>query len=272
MPVIIAEIGASHQQSYRKAVELIKAAKCADAVKIQMFTPDDMTLKDRFKVKGGLWDGWDLWELYEKAALPYDWIPALKEFAESLGLIFIATVYHPDTVKIAEGFGIGIYKIASFEIPYIELIEEVAETKKPVLISTGMANYDEIDKALKAVQKIHGNVGLLKCTSSYPAKLEEMNLETIPAMKKAFNVPVGLSDHSKGTIAPIIAVVLGAEFIEKHITSGSGLDDGFALMPDEFGEMVDAIRETEKALGKVTYGGEKKYRREMVEGRMVRQC
>lgn len=275
--VVIAEIGASHQQSYQKAIDLIYAAEYAgaDVVKIQMFTPDDMTLKNRFRIKGGLWDGWDLYELYKKAALPYKWIRRLKEFAEDLGMVFATTIYHPDTVSIAESFAIEIYKIASFEIPYTELIERVAETKKFLIISTGMADYGEIDEAVKTVRKVHNKIALLKCTSSYPALPEEMNLKTIPAMMADFKVPVGLSDHTKSTIVPAVAVALGAKIIEKHLTlrEGEGLDGGFAVTPDRFREMVDAIRETEKAFGQVTYGGDDKWlRREKIEGRMVRTC
>lgn len=273
---IVAEIGASHQQVFQKAKDLICAAgeAGADAVKIQMFTADDMTLKGRFKIKDGLWKGWDLYELYEKATLPYEWIPELKRLAEDMGLVFFTTVYHPDTVAIAEELGIGMYKIASFEIPYLELIEKVAETLKPVIISTGMADYDEIDKAVTTVKKVHNDITLLKCTSSYPATLEELNLNTIPNMAISFDVPVGLSDHTKGVIAPMIAIALGATVIEKHLTlkEGEGLDGGFATPPETFRGMVGLIRDTEKCLGQIAYGGKKNFRREKVEGRMVRVC
>ena len=273
---IVAEIGASHQQVFEKAKDLICAAEesGADAVKIQMFTADDMTLKGRYKIENGLWEGWDLYALYEKAALPYEWIPELKRVAEDMGLAFLTTVYHPDTVAIAEGLDIEMYKIASFEIPYLELIAKVAETEKPIIISTGMADYCEIDKAVTTVKKVHNDITLLKCTSCYPAFLEELNLNTIPDMAIGFGVPVGLSDHTRGTLASVVAVALGATVIEKHLTlkRGEGLDGGFAITPETFTKMVDGIRDTEKCLGQVVYGGEKKYRREKVEGRMIRTC
>jgi sialic acid synthase SpsE len=270
---IIADMGAEHQQSFQKALAIVWAAAKAgaDAVKVQMFTPEDMTLKssdERFVIKEEQWSGQTLYELYEKTCMPYDWIPLLKEHAEARGMEFIATVFHPRTVPIAEEMGIEIYKIASFEINYEFLIKRVGETKKPVIISTGSATYKEIEAVVKILRR---NLTLLKCTSEYPASIESMNLKTIPALEHCFKVPVGLSDHTTGIVAPVVAASLGAKVIEKHLTiDGKGLDGSFAILPDRFAVMVQAIREAEKSLGEVTYGGTKTYHRQLIEGEMVR--
>ena len=270
---IIADMSASHQQSFQKALAIIWAAKeaGADAVKIQMFTPDDMTLNSddkKFRITKGQWAGQTLYELYKKSCMPYDWIPRLKEHTESRGMKFIVTLFHPRTVPIAEKMKIEIYKISSFEINYENLIKSIDETNKPVIVSTGSATYKEIEAVVKILRR---NLTLLKCTSFYPAPIESMNLKTIPALEHCFKVPVGLSDHTTGIVAPVVAVSLGAKVIEKHITvDGKGLDGDFAILPDRFAVMVQSIRAAEKSLGEITYGGEKTYHRQLINGEMLR--
>ena len=273
MVKIIAEMSASHQQSFQKALAIVWAAAeaGADALKVQMFTPDDMTVNsdsDKYKIETGQWSGMTLYELYQKACMPYDWIEALKEHTESRGMEFIATVYHPRTVPIAVEMGIKSLKIASFEINYKNLLNSVDKTDLPVMVSTGSATEKEISNVVSLLRR---NLTLLKCTSQYPAPPESMNINTIPDMKQKWNVPVGLSDHSLGHLSAVSAVVLGATVIEKHITvDGKGLDGDFALLPDRFNMMVQLIRETEKVLGEVKYGGAKTYHRELIDGQMLR--
>jgi len=271
---IVAEMSANHCQVFQKAVALIQAAKrCnADAVKIQMFDPEQMASKDEKSViKEGLWKGYTLYEIYRQAFMPYEWVPRLIEVAEEEDIELFTTVYHPDTVRLTEALEFKRYKIASFEIPYIELIERVALTKKPVIISTGMADFREIEAAVKIIKKVHNNIILLKCTSSYPAQLKDLNLKTIPAMSHAFKVPVGFSDHTTGITAAIVAVSLGATVIEKHLAlDKESLDGEFSAMPETFAAMVHRIRAAEKSFGEVTYGGIKKFRRQKVEGRWIR--
>jgi sialic acid synthase SpsE len=273
--MIVAEMGASHHQDEKTAKELVEAAKWsgADAVKVQMFTADQMTLKskdEKFVIKEGLWSGYRLYDLYEAAALPIEWVEGIKGFAEHLGLKFIASVYHPDMVDVAEKLKIPIYKIASFEITYPDLIEKVAQTKKPVMISTGMADYLEIKAAVNAVKKYHNKITLLHCVSEYPALTDKMNLKTIPALERGFRVRVGLSDHTDGLVSAAVSIALGARVIEKHIRVDDIGLDSFAVYPEQFRAMVEIIRATEKALGEVTYGGKKQFRRESIEGKMVR--
>lgn len=266
-------MGAEHQQSFQKALMIIWAAAeaGADAVKVQMFTPDDMTLPKadkRFKVTKGLWQGHTLYELYEKACMPYDWIPRLKEHTEAKGMEFIVTIFHPRTVPIAEEMGIKTYKVASFEINYENLILALDKTDKSVIVSTGSATYKEIEAVVKVLRR---NLTLLKCTSEYPAPIESMNLKTIPALEHCFKVPAGLSDHTTGIVAPVVAVTLGATIVEKHITiDGKGLDSGFAILPDRFAAMVEAIRAAEKSLGQIEWGGERSYHRQLIDGEMQR--
>lgn len=270
---IVAEMGANHHQSFQRAVALIRAAKTigADAVKIQMFTPEQMAEETGEKIASGPWSGLTLRQIYEKAAMPLEWIPKLKKIANDEQILLFATVFHPDMVDEAENLKMPIYKIASFEITWPALIEKAASTGKPVIISTGSAEYKEIEAAVKAAVKYHGDVALLKCTSQYPAPLERMNLITIPALEHVFKVDVGLSDHTEGIVAPVVAVSLGAKIIEKHLTlDGRGLDGGFSILPDRFNVMVGTIRAAEKALGRVDYGGEKTYHRKMIGGKMLR--
>ncbi|KKM22423.1 hypothetical protein LCGC14_1625450 [marine sediment metagenome] len=265
---IVAEIGASHRQSFDLAVALIhSAANCgADAVKFWMFTADDMTLDradEQFTIKAGPWKG-SLYSLYEKISIPYAWIPKLKDIAESDDLKFIAGVYHPRTVRIALDMGIEHFKVASFEVGYLELLQELSEQK--VYVSLGSASFSETMNVVNAIE----NVTLLKCTSDYPSNFEDLNLRTLSALAYSLGRPVGLSDHSLGILAPVIAVTMGATVIEKHLQIEGGLDQSFALTPLEFFTMVTTVRQAEMALGKVQYGGPKSFHRKEIDGRWVR--
>lgn len=269
---IVAEMGASHHQDFDTACEIIRAASWAgaSAVKVQLFTPGQMTLdctEPDFIIKDGLWRGFKLYDLYEAACMPFEWYQPLSSLAASLGLTFFTSVYHPDMVKAVET---PIYKIASFEITYLDLIEEVAKTKKPVFISTGMAEYQEIKEAVKTVRKHHNDITLLHCVSEYPAQIEQMNLKTVPALERGFKVKVGLSDHTEGIVTAVASVPLGVKVIEKHIkVDDIGLDT-FAVYPEQFKLMTETVRAAEKALGEVTYGGRKRFRRKEIEGKMLR--
>jgi pseudaminic acid synthase len=258
---VIAEISANHSQNYDKSVELVKVAKevGADAVKLQTYTPDTMTLKcDRpeFKIKGGTpWDGETLYELYKKAYMHWEWQPKLKKLADEIGIELFSTAYDKTSVDFLESMNVSRYKIASFELVDIPLIKYVASKNKPIILSTGMASIDEIREAVEAID--NNSTTLLKCISAYPAKISEMNLVTLPYLAKIFRLQVGLSDHSLSTIIPISAVSLGALVIEKHITlsrNDKSFDSAFSLEPKEFKEMVDGIRITELALGKRKFG------------------
>ncbi len=264
LPVyIVAELSANHKQNYDEALKLVQAAReaGADAVKLQTYTPDTITIKSErpeFKISGStLWDGKSLYELYEEAYMPWEWQPKLKKAANDLGLALFATPFDKTATDFLEKMGVPAYKIASFEIVDIPLIENVAAKGKPLIISTGMATPDEIKEAIDAAKKVGAKqIALLKCTSAYPTPPEEMNLKTIPGLVKKFNVPVGLSDHSLGTAAAVAAVALGACIIEKHFTlsrSAPGPDSAFSMEPEEFKSMVEAIRTTEKALGEESY-------------------
>lgn len=261
---IVAELSANHNQDFKQALELIKAAKKAgaDAVKIQTYTPDTITIdcdNRYFRIgKGSLWEGKNLFQLYQEGFMPWEWQPELKKAADDLDMTLFSTPFDRTAVDFLEDMEVPAYKIASFELTDLPLIEYVAKTGKPVLLSTGMATEQEIKDAINTVRKT-GNeqVALLKCTSAYPAPPEEMNLRTIPDLLKKFNVPVGLSDHTLGWVAPVAAVALGASIIEKHFTlsrADPGPDSVFSAEPPEFSEMVRAVRSTELALGNVRYG------------------
>jgi len=260
---IIAELSANHNQDFDQAVKLIHAAKDAgaDAVKIQTYTPDTMTIdcdNEYFKIsEGTIWEGKHLYSLYREAYTPWEWQPDLKKIANDLGMDLFSTPFDFSSVDFLESLDVPAYKIASFEIVDIPLIQKIAQTGKPVILSTGMASLAEIEEAVNAIRN-EGNeqIALLKCTSAYPALPEDMNLKTIPDMANVFCVPVGLSDHTLGITVPIAAVALGACIVEKHFTlsrSTPGPDSNFSLEPHEFKTMVDSIRETEKALGTVNY-------------------
>jgi N-acetylneuraminate synthase len=260
-------MSANHNQSFQEATRILKAAKeaGADAVKLQTYTPDTLTIKSDkpyFKVNAGTpWDGYTLYDLYAEAYTPWEWQPKLKEIADELGLIIFSTPFDATAVDFLENMGVCCYKIASFELVDIPLIQRVAQTGKPIIMSIGMANLSEINDAVSAARQAGAEqIALLKCTSSYPANPDEMNLKTIPHLAEAFQVPTGLSDHTLGIEVPIAAVSLGAYIIEKHFTISrniEGPDSSFSLEPGEFEKMVKSIRVVEKALGKVTYGTSK---------------
>ena len=261
---IIAELSANHNQRFDHAVKIIQAAKAAgaDAVKLQTYTPDTITMRcDRreFRIDGGtLWDGRNLYELYGEAYTPWDWQPKLKQVVNSLGMDCFSSPFDAGAVDFLEKMDVPAYKVASFELVDIPLIQKMASTRKPLIMSTGMAEIEEIDEAIQAARDAGATqIALLKCTSAYPALPDAMNLRTIPELARKYNVPVGLSDHTIGIAAPVAAVALGACIIEKHLTisrSDPGPDSAFSLDPDEFKAMVDAVRIAERALGEIKFG------------------
>jgi len=260
---IIAEMSANHNQDFDKAVSIIKAAKKAgaDAIKLQTYTPDTLTIdcdRDEFKIKGTLWEGKNLYKLYEEAYTPWEWHPRLKAIAEEMGLDFFSTPFDETSVDFLSNMDVPAFKVASFEIVDLPLLRKIAQTGKPIIMSTGMATLAEIDEAVHTIREAgNDNIALLKCTSAYPAPPEEMDLKTIPHLSRAFGVPCGVSDHTMGIAVPVAAVALGACIVEKHLTmsrSDPGPDSAFSLEPDEFKTMVEAIRTTEKAIGDVRYG------------------
>jgi len=260
---VIAELSANHNQDFDLALKTVEAAKNAgaDAIKLQTYTADTITIdcdNEWFQIKQGtIWDGLTLYKLYQQAYTPWEWQPKLKKYAESLGLICFSSPFDKSSVDFLEKMNVPAYKIASFEITDIPLIEYVASKKRPVIISTGIAKLEEIKEAIDACKRMgNDQYALLKCTSSYPAPIEEANLLTIPDMSKRFNCIVGLSDHTLGDITAITAVALGAKIIEKHFIldrSIGGPDAEFSMEPKAFKTMVDSIREAEKTLGKKTY-------------------
>lgn len=261
--LIIAELSANHGQKLEIALETIKAAKRAgaDAIKLQTYTADTMTIdcnNEYFTdlLKGTIWEGRKLYELYQEAYTPWEWHKTLFETARIEGLICLSTPFDKSAVDFLEQFNPPAYKIASFEIQDIPLIEYTASKGRPMIISTGIAEMEDIELAVNTCRLTgNENIILLKCTSSYPAPIEEANLITIPDLKERFNVEVGLSDHTLGIISPIVAVTLGARVIEKHFIlekSIGGPDASFSLDEKEFTEMVIAIRQTEKSIGNAT--------------------
>lgn len=260
---IIAELSANHNQDFDQAVQLIRAARDAgaDAIKLQTYTPDTMTIdcdNEYFRIgKGTIWEGKSLYELYKEAYTPWEWQPKLKKIANDLGMDLFSTPFDKTAVDFLEKMDVPACKIASFELVDIPLVQYVAKTGKPMIMSTGMATLAEIDEAVKAAREAGcKELALLKCTSAYPSDPAEMNLRTIPNMAEAFSVPVGLSDHTLGIAVPVVAVALGACIVEKHFTISRktpGPDSVFSLEPHEFKAMVDAIRNTEKAMGEVQY-------------------
>ncbi|TJX68847.1 pseudaminic acid synthase [Soehngenia saccharolytica] len=260
---IIAELSANHGNDINIAKKTIEAAKeaGADAIKVQTYTPDTLTIdcdNEYFKLNNGtIWDGRTLYDLYNEAYLPWEWHEELKKHANDLGLVFFSTPFDKTAVDFLESLDVPAYKIASYEIVDIPLIEFVASKGKPIIISTGVASLSDIEEAVDACKRMGNNqIILLKCTSAYPAKIEDANLRTIPNMKETFGVEVGLSDHTLGITVPIAAVSLGARVIEKHFIldkSIGGPDSSFSLDPYEFKQMVDSIRDAEKALGNIDY-------------------
>lgn len=260
---IIAEISANHGQKFSRAVELIKKAReCgADAVKFQCYTPDTLTIDSNnkyFRIRHPKWGGQTLYQLYKKAYTPWGWFKKLKKISNDLGLIFFATSSNKTAVDFLEELDLPIHKIASFELVDLALIEYAAKTKKPLILSTGMATLQEIKEAV-AVARSSGasDILLLKCVSSYPARPGEMNLKTLAHMKRLFNCPVGLSDHTLGIGVSIAAVALGARAIEKHFIlsrQNKSPDSFFSIEPKELKELVKNVRMAEESLGGVHYG------------------
>ncbi|MGJ0329135.1 pseudaminic acid synthase [Aliarcobacter cryaerophilus] len=260
---IIAELSANHNGSLQTALDTIKAAKeiGANAIKLQTYRADTITLNSKnpdFMIDGGtLWDGKNLYELYEEAYTPWEWHKELFDYARSIGIDIFSTPFDKSAVDFLEQFNPSAYKIASFEITDYELVRYTASKAKPIIISTGIATIDEIQDVVDICRSVgNENIILLKCTSEYPAKLEEANLKTIPNMRDTFGVEVGFSDHTMGHIAPVVAVTLGAKVIEKHFILDKnigGADSAFSMDKKEFEEMIKAVRDSEKLIGRVDY-------------------
>jgi len=260
---IVAELSCNHLQKFDLAKQTIKMMKkaSADAIKLQTYTPDTITINidnKYFKIRQGtVWDNKIFYKLYEEAYMPWEWQPKLKKYAEELGLICFSSPFDKTAVDFLEKINVPAYKVASFEINDISLIEYIASKGKPILVSTGIAKLNEITEVLKICKRVGNNqIALLKCTSSYPANTDELNLITIKDMKERFKTLVGFSDHSLDLTVPAVAVALGARIVEKHFILDrkmGGPDASFSLEPEEFKKMVDTIRNTEKALGKVSY-------------------
>lgn len=259
---IIAEVSGNHNKSIDRAKAIIMAGKNAgaDAVKLQTYTADSITLnskKDFFRTKkNGLWANQTLYELYTKASTPYEWHKELKEYADSLGLILFSSPFDTHAVDFLDEMGMPCYKVASFEINDIMLIKYIAMKMKPIIISTGVATLDDINEAIETCKSVgNEDIILLKCTSEYPTPIDEVNLMMIPDMMKRFGTVVGLSDHTLGKAVAIASVAMGARVIEKHLTldEEDTVDSAFSLKPHEFKEMVDDVRLIERALGKVDY-------------------
>ena len=259
---IIAELSANHNGSIETAKETIRAAKRAgaDCIKLQTYTADTITLdsdKDDFLIKGTIWDGKNLYKLYQEAYTPWEWHEELYRVANEEGLIIFSSPFDKSAVDLLEGLNSPAYKIASFEITDIPLIEYVASKMKPIIISTGIAEEADIELALDACKRMgNDNIALLKCTSSYPAPIEEANMCMVKDLAEKFGVISGLSDHTMGSTVPIVATVFGAKIIEKHFIldkSIGGPDASFSMDEVEFTAMVKAVREAEKSIGIVNY-------------------
>ena len=257
-PYIIAEISGNHNGSIDRAKELVKLAKenGADCVKIQTYTPDTMTIKsnkDDFLIKGGLWDGYNLWDLYDWAQTPFEWQKELFEYANSIGITMISTPFDESAVDLLESLSCPFYKVASFELTDLPLIKYIAQTKKPIILSTGMANEKEIKEAIDTIiQYGSGDFILLHCVSGYPTPVEEINLDTITLLKKKFKCEIGLSDHTLGNTSAILSIALGAKVIEKHFTfdrSEGGPDAEFSMEPHELKDLSENISLAHKAIG-----------------------
>jgi|HubBroStandDraft_6_1064221.scaffolds.fasta_scaffold34354_2 pseudaminic acid synthase len=261
---IVAELSANHNQDFEKAVRIVQSAHeaGADAVKLQTYTADTITIQsDRecFRIRGGtLWDGRTLYDLYGEAYTPWEWQPKLKAMCAELGLDFFSSAFDSSAVDFLEAMGVPVHKIASPELVDLPLIQKMARTGKPLILSTGMATLEEIDEALAAARAAGATqIAMLRCTSSYPSPPEEMNLRSIPDMAQRYGLPVGLSDHTPSIAVSVAAVALGASIIEKHLTwsrAEGGPDSAFSLEPLEFQSLVHAIRSAERSLGQVQYG------------------
>ncbi len=262
-PYVIAELSANHNGRLDKALELVKAAKAtgADAVKIQTYRPDTITLdshNDEFLIKGGLWDGKRLFDLYAEAHTPWEWHKPLFDLARSIGITMFSSPFDPTAVDLLEDLGAPAYKIASFEAVDLPLIRYVASTGKPMIISTGMADAEEIAEAIAAARDGGcRDLAILHCVSGYPAPASDYNLRTVSDMMQRFCCVTGLSDHTLDNTTAIAAIAMGAAIIEKHFTldrSGGGPDDSFSLEPKDFTQLCAGARTAWEALGKVDYG------------------
>lgn len=260
---VVAELSANHDQSLSRAEALVRAAAeaGADAIKLQTYTPDTMTLAsdaEPFRIHGTIWDGRLLYDLYQEAQTPWEWHAPLMALARELGLDCFSSPFDATAVDFLEALDAPVYKVASFELVDIPLLRRIAATGKPVIASTGMATSPEIEEAVNTLRAGGAAaIALLKCTSAYPAAPEEMDLRTIPDLAARFELPVGLSDHTMDETVPVAAVALGACIVEKHLTlsrSHPGPDSAFSLEPQEFRAMVSAVRTAERALGGVRYG------------------
>ncbi len=259
---IIAEMSANHGGSLDTALKIVEEVKKtgADCLKIQTYTADTLTIdcdKEDFKIHGGLWDGYTYYDLYKDAYTPWEWQKTIKEKCEELGLDFLSTPFDRTAVDFLEGLGIEFYKIASFELVDIPLLEYTASKGKPMILSCGMASAEEIGEAMDACRRM-GNeqIVLLKCCSRYPAHYEDMHVSVIPDMKKRFGVPVGLSDHSLGSLADVVAVSMGAQVIEKHVCLNretESADVGFSMEMSEFAQMVQDVNNAVLIQGKPVY-------------------
>ena len=261
-PYVICELSANHNGSLDRMLALVDAAAATgcDAIKIQTYTPQTMTLdsdRPEFRIAGGPWDGYTLYDLYSEAQTPFEWHEALFERARSHGLPMISTPFDATAVDLLASLDVPAFKIASFELTDLPLVETVAQRGKPMILSTGLASLGEIDEAVRVARKAGcEEIVLLHCVSSYPAADADTNLRTIPAMREAFGCPVGLSDHTRGHAVSVASVALGACVIEKHFTlarSDGGPDSLFSLEPDEFVELCHTTRQAWDAMGKVTF-------------------
>lgn len=259
---VIAEMSANHAGDMQRAIEIIHAAKesGADCIKLQTYTPETMTLnsdKKYFQINEGTWKGENLFQLYQKAYTPWEWHGRLKEEAEKCELDFLSTPFDKTAVDFLETLKVNAYKIASFELNDIPLIKYIASKYKPIIMSTGMSTLGEIEEAVAAVSSQGNNkLCILKCSSAYPAVPEDMNLRTIQNLKDIFGIPVGLSDHSMGSIGAVTAVAMGANLIEKHFCLSRKIenpDASFSMEPHEFKQMVEDIRTAERAMGRISY-------------------
>lgn len=257
-PFIVAEMGASHNQNLDRAMRLIESAarSGANAIKLQTFTPDSMVADKNYVIKNGPWSGKNLYSLYQEAALPLAWHRALFQAAKDSGIECFSSPFSQEAVDFLESLGCARYKIASFELTDLELIESVAKTGKELIFSTGMASVAEIASALDICEGYGKKVTLLKCVSAYPASASDYNLLTIPDMRERFNCRVGVSDHTRGVVVPMAATALGATVIEKHLRLDSevGPDSHFAADAETFWQMVVGVQSVAAACGKVQYG------------------
>jgi N-acetylneuraminate synthase/pseudaminic acid synthase len=260
----IAEMSGNHNRDFEIALKIVRAAKKAgaDCLKTQAYTADSITIdcrSDYFQVKDGLWDGYTLHDLYKEASTPFEWQEQIKAECDRLDMDFLSTPFDADGADFLEALGVEAYKVASFELVDIPLIRHIAKKGKPMVVSCGMGSVDEISEAMEAMLSeglARDKIVLLKCTSEYPAPIEDMNLLSISDMASRFGVTVGLSDHSAGSLAPVVAVALGARVIEKHMCLSralGGVDSAFSMEPDEFGEMARLTSDALKARGLLSY-------------------